>query len=333
VGVAACSASSSGQASTATGGTRGALNIAYFASATANGFSDAVWQAMQAEAKRLGGVNLHVLDGNFSGTTQFNQLENAATSKQYNGAVLLANDTVGSVPAAKSLLASGTVVSNVLNPLGAQLDSLSPQVPHLLSVIAAPSYDTTLQAQQVVTYCQGKPDCRVVIFVGGLQYPFDKVRLNAYKSVLAQHQNIHIVAVDQGNYDRNTSLRAMSDTLQAHPKFDVLLSGDQMTEGAYIALRQAGWNVPKMVADGSFFIDSEGATVAGVSAVRAGQWSVVVGNFPATAGKLALDQVVAKLRGRPVNTSINLDQVAPVPLVLTKGVLAKYPSFTGEWSG
>lgn len=199
--------------------------------------------------------------------------------------------------------------------------------------VGDPSYDTTLQAEQVVQFCQPKPSCSVVIFVGGLQYPFDTVRLAAYKKVLAAHKNIHIVAVDQGNYDKNTSFTAMSDTLQSHPHFDVLLSGDQMTEGAYLALEQAGWNVSKMVTDGSFFIDSEGADQAAVQAVRAGQWNVTVGNFPGTAGTRALEQVVDKLRGKAVDANINLDQVSPVPLVLTKAMLARYPSFLGQWVG
>jgi ribose transport system substrate-binding protein len=291
---------------------------------------------MHIEARKLGGnIKLRILDGNFSGTTQYNQLQDAASSHQYDGAVTLLNDTVGSVPAVKALMRSGTVVSNVLNPLGAHLDSLAPQVPQLLNVISAPSYDTKLQARRVVAYCKSKNPCDVVILIGGLAFPFDKVRYNAYRNVLKQYGNIHVLATGQGYYDRAKALTAMSDIIQAHPKFDVLLSGsDQETEGAVIAMKSAGWNPPSMVANGSLFIDSLGGDVEGVKAVRKGDWNLTVGNFPRTAGELALKQVVAKLRSRPVGPAIvNLDKAAPVPLVLTATVLRRYPTFLGEWSG
>jgi ribose transport system substrate-binding protein len=310
------------------------LNIVYLASATANGFSNAVWTGMQQEAKKLGGIKLNILDGNFNATTQYNQLQDAASSHQYSGAVTLLNDTVGSVPAVKVLMKSGTVVSNVLNPLGNHLDSLAPQVPGLLNVIAAPSYDTTLQATRVVSYCKSKNPCNVVILIGSLQFPFDKVRYNAYLKVLNAHSNIHILATGEGFYDRAKALTAMNDIIQAHPKFDVLLSAtDQETEGAAIAMKQAGWNTRSMVANGTLFIDSLGGDQQGVAAVRSGDWNLTVGNFPRTAGKLALKQVVDKLRGKKVTPFINLDKAAPVPLVLLPEVLKKYPNFTGEWSG
>lgn len=311
------------------------LKIVYFASATANGFSNAVWQGLNEEAKKLGGkIQLKQLDGNFDATTQFNQIQDAATSKQYDGAILLANDTVGSAPAVKTLISSGAVVSNVLNPLGPDLESLKPQVNGLYSVIADPSYDTTLQAQQVVKYCTGKATCTVVILIGGMKYPFDKARYNAYRKVLDAQPNIKVLTTGEGNYDRNQAVTTMGDILQAHPKFDVLLSAtDQETLGAQVALKQAGWDLKTQIANGSFYINSLGGAKAGVAAVRAGEWNATVGNFPETAGKLALEQVVNKLRGKKVTQTINLDKVAPVPLLLTADVLNKYASFTGEWSG
>ncbi len=336
LGTAGCGSSSSGSTSASGSGAAAGktLKIAFFASASANGFADAVWTSMQTEAKRLGNVQLTELDGNFNATTQFSQAQTAASAKQYNGAVVMANDTVGMAPAVKTLVKSGTVVANVLNPLGPSLRQIAPQVPGVISVVADPAYETTLQAQQVVAACANKNPCRVVVFIGGLQYPFDKIRDQAYRDVFKSHPNIQIVATGQGNYDRNTSLTVMSNILQAHPKFDVLLSAaEQSTVASQIALTKAGWNVPQMVKSGALVINSLGATKQGVAAVRAGDWNLTVGNFPGTAGSIALDQVVRKLRGQSYQTAINLDKVAPVPLVLTKQVLSAHPSFTGQWSG
>jgi ribose transport system substrate-binding protein len=336
--VAGCGAGShaSGAAGTTTGaGKVKPLKIVYFASATANGFSNAVWKGMQAEAKALGGdIELQILDGNFDPTAQANQVQDAAASKRYDGAVVLANDTVGIVPSIKSLIASGTVVSNVLNPLGPDLRSLKPQVDGLLNVIADPGYDTTLQAKEVATYCADKPTCRVVILIGGMQYPFDKARYDAYRAVLDAEPNIKVIASGEGNYDRDQALTAMADILQAHPDFDVLLSAtDQETLGAQVALRQAGYDLKSRTADGSFYINSLGGSREGIAAVRAGEWNATVGNFPGTAGKLAIQQVVKTLRGGHVERTINLDEAAPVPLLLTADVLSQHADFMGEWSG
>lgn len=332
------SSSAAGTHSGSGGGNAGkSLSIAYFASASANGFSHAVWEAMQAEAKRLGGgkIELHQLDGNFNATTQFNQAQTAASSKQYDGAVVLANDTVGMAPAVKLLIKSGAVVSNVLNPMGPDLRSLEPQVDGLMSVIADPAYETRIQAQEVIKSCAKKNPCRVVIMIGGLQYPFDKIRYESYKNTLKAASNVKVVALAQGNYDRNTGVTTMSNVLQAHPKFDVLLSAaEQDTAGAEIALKKAGWDVPALVKNGDLVINSLGGSQQGVAAVRAGRWNLTVGNFPATAGQLALRQVVQKLRGQAVaQTTINIDKSTPVPLVLTKEVLDQHPDFTGQWSG
>jgi ribose transport system substrate-binding protein len=312
------------------------LKIVFFASATGNGYAAATWKGMQDEAKKLGGrIQLYQLDGNFNATTQFNQLENAASSHQYNGAVTLLNDTIGSVPAVKALLKSGTVVSNTLSPLGPNTDTLTPQVPGVMNVIVKTSYGPTLQAEKAVAFCRGKNPCRVVLFIGGLQYPFDKVRYDAYKRVLNAQKNIKVLALGQGNYDRNTSVTAMSDILQAHPKFDVWLGCcDQMMEGSAIALKRAGWNIPKLVQAGSLYIDVLGGARGTVDAVRRGEWNVVATSFPYTAGKLALEQVVNKLRGKSVTANIDEDKAGPVPVLLTTSDLRKrYPTYEGEFTG
>ena len=114
------------------------------------------------------------------------------------------------------------------------MDTLQPQVPGLTSTAAnPPAPRARAQAQQVVQWCAGINPCTVVIFIGQLQFPFDKLRYETYLSVLRKHANIKVVATGQGNYDRGTSLKAMTDILQAHPHFNVLLSNaDQHVEGA-----------------------------------------------------------------------------------------------------
>jgi ribose transport system substrate-binding protein len=143
----------------------------------------------------------------------------------------------------------------------------------------------------VVQWCAGINPCTVVIFIGQLQFPFDKLRYETFLSVLRKHANIKVVATGQGNYDRGTSLKAMTDILQAHPHFNVLLSNaDQHVEGALIALKSAGWNVKSLIAQHKLYVMGGGGTQEAVAGLRDGTWSADLTYYPVTNGQLALSE-------------------------------------------
>lgn len=305
------------------------LNVAFFAASSANGFSQAVWQGIQSEAAKVG-AHATLYDGQFSSSVQLKQVEDATTSGKFNGFVIVANDTVGIASAIQSAWTTAKIPTvTTLFPIGPNLETLEPQVPGIIGTIARPPADgAKLQADSVVSYCQNKNPCRVVILIGQLQYPFDKLRHDTYVSVLKQHSNIQVVARGQGNYDRSTSLKAMQDILQAHPQIDAVLSNaDQQTEGAVLALKSAGID-PK-----SIFLTGAGATEEGVAAVRSGAWTNLLADYPFSMGTNAVDVLVKYLQGNTQPVVINEDTFKPFSPLLTPDILKANPDFIGEWKG
>lgn len=314
------------------------LRFAFFAASSQNGFDAAIYQGAKQEADKLLGSNgyqMRLFDGQFSATTQYNQVQSAAAAKQYDGAIIEPNDNVGIAPAVKQAIAAGIKFCTTLFPIGPNMYTLQPQVPGLTCTAAnPPAPGATAQAQQVVQWCANIKPCTVVIFIGQLQFPFDKLRYDTYVNVLHKHSNIQIIATGQGNYDRGTSLKAMTDILQAHPHFNVLLSNaDQHVEGALIALKSAGWNVKSLIARHQLYVMGGGGTTEAVAGLRNGTWSADLTYYPVTNGQLAMLQLIHALQGKPDSKAINMDKAGPLPLILTKRVLASHPTFTGQWSG
>jgi ribose transport system substrate-binding protein len=305
------------------------LRVAFFAASSQNGFSQAVWQGVQQQAAKVG-AEATLYDGQFDAAKQLSQVEDATTSGKFNGFVIVANDTVGIATAIENAWTKSKIPTvTTLFPIGPDLTTLKAQVPGIIGTIGRPPADgAKLQADSLVDYCEGKDPCKVVILIGQLQYPFDKLRYDTYQQVLAQHSNIKVVATGQGNYDRDASLKAMQDILQANPKIDAILSNaDQHTEGAVLALQSAGIE-PK-----SIFLTGAGATEAGIAAVRSGEWTNLLADYPFSMGTNAVDVLGKFYQGQTTPAAINEDTFQSFPPLVTQDILKANPDFVGEWKG
>jgi ribose transport system substrate-binding protein len=314
--LAACSSSGSGEAQP-TAGAGEVKRIAFLASSSQNGYNQAVWEGIQAQAKTLGNVEVEIFD-------------DAATSGKFDGIIVVPNDTVGIAAGVATAKANDVPVVTVLFPIGPELKQLEPQVDGIISTIASPPADgATKQAELVVEHCATlEGTCKVVILIGQLQYPFDNVRYEAYLEVLEAVDTIEIVATASGNYDRDTSLTAMTDVLQANKDIDVVLSNaDQQTLGAEIALKEAGYE------PGSVYLTGGGGTFEAVAAVRAGTWAAAYLNFPVSMGEAAVTQLVNFLTGEAVQSVVDADTIGPIKPFVTKEDLDANPDFMGTWSG
>lgn len=338
--LAACGGGSSDSGSTSGGATSDTptseapapaetVTVAFLASSSQNGYNQAVYEGIEIAATALGNVETTIFDGQFDGTLQFNQMQDVATSGEYDAIVVVPNDTVGIAAAVESAADKDIPVVTVLFPIGPDLTELEPQVPGIVSTVASPPAEgARKQAELVVDYCADLDPCNVVILIGQLQYPFDKVRYDAYNEVLSQHSNINVVATAQGNYDRDQSLTEMTNVIQANPDINVVLSNaDQQTVGAQIALEQAGIDLS------TIYLTGGGGTIEAIQAVRDGKWAADYVNFPVSMGEAALQQAVNAVTGQPVTSVIDADTLGPVPPFVDKEILADYPDFLGQWAG
>lgn len=303
-------------------------SIPFFAASSQNGFNQAVYEGVQLAAERLG-VETTIFDGEFDAQVQLNQMEDAIASGQYDGFVLLANDTVGIATAVEQAWDADIPTVTTLFPIGPDLTTLEQQVDGIVGTVARPPADgAELEAEAVVEFCADKDPCRVVILIGQLQFPFDNVRYEAFTSVLEAHDNIEVVATGEGNYDRDQSLTVMQDILQANPEIDAVLSNaDQHLSGAEVAIEEAGLSVEEL------FLVGAGATQEAINNVRSGRWDATLADYPRTMGERALELLVAELNGDEHETVINEDTFFDIGPLLTTEELEANPDFEAEWEG
>ena len=300
--------------------------IAYFAAASQNGFNQATYEGVQ-EMAAARGYETAVFDGQFDAAVQFSQVEDVLASGNFDGFIIAPNDNVGIAGAIEQVIAAGKPIATVLFPVGPEMNSLEPQVEGITATVASPPVPgATIQAEGVVEFCADKNPCNVIILIGAKIFPFDNLRLETYQSVLAQHENIKVLAVGEGYYSPEVGLNAMTDMLQANSDVHAVLSNaDQQMAGADIALEAAGYNVPDL------YIMGGGAAHVAIEAIRSGRWDATLAYFPKTMGALAMEQIANAIEGKPVQNAINMDEKGPVQALIDKSVLDANPDFVAEW--
>ena len=302
--------------------------VAVLLASSDNGYNEAVATGVKDYVRaHLGGkVTVKVLGANFSSTTQLSQLENATINNVYSGVVIVPNDGTALSPAFPTQ--DGAPVVTVLDPIGPKWNDMQPQMKGVVSTVAVPvSSAAAKQTTGVISYCKAINPCNVVIIVGDPTSSLDHARVTAYDAAFSAHSNIKVVATLAGAYDPATSDTAMANALVANPKINALITtGDQMTEGAQIAL-QAG-----SISPSSLYLTGEGGTYIAVKDVRNGSWKSDYINFPVTMGENAMQQLYNAMTKKPVKTWVNADQGPTAPYA-TKATLKLTPSFKGEWAG
>lgn len=318
-----CSSSSSSDSASGK-----SYSVAVLLASSQNGYNQAVETGVQDAIDQLGAdVQVTVLDGGFNSDTQLAQLETAGTGDTYDGIIVVPNDGV-SIAAAFPLANNAPVVT-VLNPIGPDISDMQPQVDNVVSTVAVdPAAAAAKQADGVVTYCENINPCKVALLLGNLSTTLDTTRRDAYKSVLDAHPNIQIVATAEGQYDPDKSATAMANVLQANPGLNVILSNaDQQSEGAQIALEDAGIN------PASVYITGGGGTQSAIDKTRAGTWAADYIGFPVSMGKAAMTQLYAALTGGQVESWIDSDSIGGIDPYATTKTLKENPNYEGEWVG
>jgi ribose transport system substrate-binding protein len=303
-------------------------SVAVLLASSQNGYNQAVAQGVKNAVEELGAdVEVSVLDGGFNSDTQLSQLETAGSGTKYDGVIVVPNDGVSL--AAGFPLAGSIPVATVLNPIGPDISEMKPQVDGVVSTVAVdPAAAAEKQADDVVTYCEDIDPCNVALLVGNLKATLDVTREKAYKSVLSGHSNIKVVATAEGQYDPDTSATAIANVLQAHPGLNAILSNaDQQTQGAQIALEDAGIDPAKV------YLTGGGGTTYAVDNVRDGTWQADYLNFPVSMGEAAMKQLHTALTGGTAEEWVDADQVGDIDAYADQETLDQAPDFKGEWAG
>jgi ribose transport system substrate-binding protein len=301
--------------------------IAFLSAASENGFNQALFQGINDTLDASGtGSTADIFDGQFRADTQFNQLQDLMAQGQHDAFIIAANDGVGIASLVEQAIADGYKVAAVNNPIGPDLNALEPQVEGLTTTAGSnQDLSSTQQAEFAVELCGDRDPCRVVLFHGNLEFPFDGVRRSAWVAVFDQYDNIEVVSELEGGYSRDTSLGVMQDALQRSEVDLVISAADQHIFGAEIAIDAA---------DADVMLLGRGAATESVEALREGRWEGSYVDLPYTQGKLATEQILKDLNGdTDITRSFDVVEFSPVGAIATEESLAEAPDFTGEWSG
>jgi ribose transport system substrate-binding protein len=301
--------------------------MAFLSAASENGFNQAVFQGVNDALEASGtGSTADIFDGQFNATVQFNQLQDLVAQGQYDAFIIAANDGVGLASLVEQAIGEGYKVAAVNNPIGPDLNVLEPQVEGLTTTAGSNQQESSVQqAEFAVELCADRDPCRVVLFHGNLEFPFDTVRRNAWVEVFDQYDNIQVVSELEGEYSRETALGVMQDALQRSEVDLVISAADQHIFGAEIAIDAVGADVMLL---------GRGAATESVEALREGRWEGSYVDLPYTQGKLAAEQLLKDLNGdMDITRSFDVVEFSSVGPIATEETLAEAPDFMGEWSG
>jgi len=311
--------------------------IAYIGFGQNNVYSQYMFKAIKCEAEAWGASATFIGPPAFGAQVQFQEVSALATSKNYDGLVILPNDSTSITPALKQLVAAGVPAVSVLQPAGPNVLAKANQIPGLTgNVIEDLSVNATAMADGVVDACGSTNPCNVVVLWGARALAFDKVKPAIFEKVIMAHPNIRIVCQADSLYDKATGQKVAADCLQAHPNTNVLASqADQATHGAEAAITGAGKTFGLGPSD--IKIVSAYATKYGVSQVRAGKWFQTSYNRDQSIGAAATRLLLLKIDGHPAPANLSFlvqdKDFDSVPNRLTKKVLEAHPEVTGQWNG
>jgi ribose transport system substrate-binding protein len=349
LGVAACGSSDSGgstgtsSSSGSTGASTSAaadankpVKLAFFGLAAENAYTQYMYKAAQEEAKKVN-AEIEFFDGKFDGPTQINQMQDALTSGQFQGFIVMPNDQAGVVSVVEQAIGKGIAVTALQFPIGPDPTSAKPQVEGVTSsVIEDVVAGAKITAEGINAMCVDRDPCEAAILWGSRKVTWDGP---AKRPVLmkALNPNVKIVAEADGGFLQAPGEKATDDILQAHPNLDVLAtpSGDQMILGAERAIKAAGKKIgladrPK----GDIALVGYGASKAGVERVRDGQWYSTYALVPETMARKAVELTAAGARKQEVESDgLVQTEISPVGDNVTEQVLKEHPDFQAEWVG
>jgi ribose transport system substrate-binding protein len=297
--------------------------VAFFGFATDNSFAQATWKGVQQEVKAYHGTATF-LNGNFSSTTQVQQMQTEISSGKYNVFVVQANDGSAVVPEVKDAIAKGIVVVAEFTQIGSNYAQIAPQVPGEISVVESAVANGTDLGKLAIQACGTLSTCNVVYLQGDPTLPLDVARTKAVLAELNTDKHIKLLEDPIGGYLASTGETVTQDVLSAHPNVNVLIGSSQAIEGATTVLKSRGLL-------GRVKLIGNGGSTQAVNYVRSGTWYATFGIPEVTDGATATKYGIEKLEGGHPPTATNSADLGPAGGLWTRPVVIKY-HIVGQYS-
>jgi len=317
--VAACGSSDSSSGGSAVD--KQDMSLAMFAYAY-----DDPWGVAQAESAeetaKEAGVDLKVFDAAGDAGKQFNQVQDAVASGQFDGFVVSAVDGAGISAAIEDAAAQDIQTVCIGAPCGPDGNGLKPQVDGEIAYVGVTGkVDGEVQGDLVKQFCKDKDPCQVAYIPGFASSPVDGARLDAFKSTVGEDKNIDVVATAEGGYDQRQAFQVTQDMLQANPDIDLIAAAD---DGMALGVEQAANEAGKDVA-----IIGNAASKEGVKRVAAGEWLGTSVWLPRSEAREGTNILIDSLSGKTdFPTAVDIRKKSTVGPVVTQENAADFQS---EW--
>ena len=300
-------------------------DIALFIAGTSNQYLQ-TWAATASSYGHQLGLKLTVFNGNFDASTQYDQMQNALQSKQYNAWLVISLDgnldckiMSQSAPAAGIVVvAADTAICN-----RATLPFANQWQPGTVSFVSG---------ENSIDYLRGwlnaaaskLPGQHNIGFLTGPAPPVPTtVALDdVLKKFEPEHPDLHFVDVVPTDYTTANALALTQTMLQAHPDIDTILSiYSDDTRGAIQALSEAR----KL---GKVTVVDVGASGYSVSEVKAGHVLFTIPYTPVNSAKGAIKSLLAAWSGHAGPRTVDVfppnNGSVEHPLIIDKGNAAAY---------
>ena len=302
-----------------------AQNIALFNPLGNNEYVATAERGVRELIEGAGGT-VEAFDAGFNAEEQLNQIEDAITSGNFDAFILYSVDGVGVTVGVDAAAEAGIPVIALDAPIGPDRTSLVPYENVAAQIARTGLGDGAQIGNAIVSACEGNDDCQVAFIIGFQGFPLDLDRFSAIEDIVAQHDNISIVANQEAQYLEDVGFDVATDMLQANPDIDVIASvGDQMILGAELAVQDAGL-------EGQVALIGQGGNQDAYNAVAEGRWFATIANLPYTNGKIAGQMALQALDGSLIVRSVNMyDQSPPYPVSGAIITQDNFEDFTPEW--
>jgi ribose transport system substrate-binding protein len=300
------------------------LKVAYLSFAVANSYDSPMLAAAQAVAAE-NNIEVTVFDANNDPNLQYQQLQDAISSGQYDGIITQPIFGTGLVDLVSEAIAADIKVVNMDQILGPDLTTFEPQVEGLSgNVVFVPTELGQKLGEQVVDACMALEldPCNVGYLYNIKASALDVALTEAFNEAI-KGSNVKVVAEGEAFFTPSVALGAVQNMLQANPEINLIAGADQGLQGATQAIDGAGLT-------GKIALVGFGGSAVAVSSVASGAWFSDVAQAPATTGRLAMKAMVDALRNGKDSGGIN-----PLADLPNNGIITKESAsqFTGEWLG
>jgi ribose transport system substrate-binding protein len=290
--------------------------VAFFGFATDNSFAQATWKGVREAVKKYHG-SATFLNGDFSATTQVQQLQDEIASGKYNVFVIQANDGSAVVPEVKEAVKKGIVVVAEFTQIGSNYATISPQVPGVISVVENSVLNGKDLGKMAIGACGTRRECNVVYLQGDPSLPLDVARTRAVLAELRTDHRVRMLEDPVGGYLQSEGETVTEDVLSAHPDVNVIVGSSQAIEGATIVLKDRHLL-------GKIGLVGNGGSIQAVNYVRAGTWYATFGIPEVTDGYTATLYGIEKLEGKKPPVATNSASLGPADGLWTRSVVDRY---------